>query len=64
MSWTTQEEKSGARQYLQLAQYCASRNRGVMPVLPGNTVPNIGIVLAYYTGAVLARYSVAVLEKL
>ena len=51
-----QVENSEARQYLQLAQYCASCNRGVMPVLPFNTVPNIGIVLAYYwlhTGAVL-----------
>ena len=52
---TIQVEKSEARQYLQLAQYFASCNRGVMPVLPVNTVPNIGIVLAYYwrrTGAV------------
>ena len=51
----SQVEKSEPRQYLQLVQYCASCNRGVMPVLPVNTVPNIGIVLAYYwrrTGAV------------
>ena len=37
-----------ARQYSQLAQYCATCNRGVIPVLPVNTVTNIGIVLAYY----------------
>ena len=43
-----QVEKSEARQYLQLAQYCAKCNREVMPVLPVNTVPNIGILLAYY----------------
>ena len=36
------------RQFLQPVQYCASFNRGVMPVLPVNTVPNIGILLAYY----------------
>ena len=51
----TQVEKLEARQYLQLAQYCASFNRGVTPVLPVNTVPKIGIVLAYFwcrTGAV------------
>ena len=41
-------EKSEARQYLQLVQYCAKCNRGVMPVPPVNTVPNIGILLAYY----------------
>ena len=45
---TTQVENSEARQYLQLAQYCASCNRGVIPVLSVNTMPNIGIVLAYY----------------
>ena len=36
-------------------QYCASCNKGVMPILPFNTVPNIGILLACYrrsTGAV------------
>ena len=50
----SQVEKSEARRYLQLAQYCASYNRGVMPVLPVNTVPYIGVLLAYYwrsTGA-------------
>ena len=41
-------EKSEVRQYLQLAQYYASCNRGVMPVLLVNTVPNIGILLSYY----------------
>ena len=45
---TPQVENSEARQYLQLAQYCASCNQGVIPVLPVNTVLNIGIVLAYY----------------
>ena len=44
----SQVEKSEARQYLQLAQYCDSCNGGVMTVLPVNTVPNICIVLAYY----------------
>ena len=55
MKRLTQVEKSEARQFLQPAQYCASCNRRVMPVLPVNTVPNIGIILAYYwrnTGAV------------
>ena len=63
----SQVEKSETRQFLQLAQYCASCNRGVRPVLTVNTVPNMGILLAYYwrsTGAVLAWYSLAVLVKL
>ena len=48
-----QVEKSEAIQYLQLAQYCASCKRGVMPVLPVNTVLNIGIlVLITITGKV------------
>ena len=41
----------GQTVYLQVAQYCASCNREVMPVLPVNTVPNIGILLAYYWGS-------------
>ena len=52
----TQVEKSEAKQYLQLVQYCASCNRGVMPVLPVNTVPNIGIVQAYYWRRTVAVY--------
>ena len=44
----TQVEKSEARQFLQPAQYCASCDRGVMPMLLVNTEPNIGILLAYY----------------
>ena len=51
----SQVEKSDARQYLHPAQYCASCNRGVILVLPVNTVPNIGILQDYYwrsTGAV------------
>ena len=38
----SQVENSEARQFLQPAQYCYSCNRGVMPVLPVNTVPNVG----------------------
>ena len=51
----SQVEKSEARQYLQPARYCASCNRGVMPVLPGSTVPNIGILLARYSLVVLVK---------
>ena len=47
-SYTTQVEKSEASQFLQPARYSASCNRGVTPVLPINTMPNIGILLAYY----------------
>ena len=43
-----QVANSEARQFLQPAQYYASCNRAVMPVLSVNTVPNIGILLAYY----------------
>ena len=49
-------EKSEARQYLQLAQYCASCNWGVMPIQSVNTGPNIVVALAYYwhrTGVVI-----------
>ena len=42
------DPRSEARQFLQPAQYCASCILGVMLVLPVNTVPNIGILLAYY----------------
>ena len=55
MKIVSQVKKLEARQVLQPVQYCASCNRGVMSVLPVNTVPNIGILLAYYwcsTGAV------------
>ena len=52
----SQMEKSEARQYLQLAQYYASFNRGAMPVLPVNTVPNIGMVLAYYWHGIFWQY--------
>ena len=48
-------EKLEARQFLQPAQYCASCNKGVVPVLPVNTMPKIRILLACYwrgTGAV------------
>ena len=47
---------SESRQYLRLAQYCASSNRGVMPVLPVNTVSNIGIVLTYYWRGIFWQY--------
>ena len=52
----TQVEKSEARQYLQLAQYCASCNWGVIPVLAVNTLPNIGVLLAYYWRGILWQY--------
>ena len=50
---TSQVEKSEARKFLQPAQYCASCIRGVMPVLPVDTVPNIGILLVYYWRGIL-----------
>ena len=52
----SQVEKSEARQYLQPARYYASYNRGVMPILPANTVPNIGILLTYYCRGILWKY--------
>ena len=48
----TQVEKSEARQFLQPAQYCASSNRGVMPVLPLNTDK----LLTYYFHNLLLIY--------
>ena len=45
-------EKSEDRQFLQLAHYY----EGVMPVLPVNTVPNIGLLLAQYWRGVFWQY--------
>ena len=51
----SQVEKSETRQFLQPAQYCASCNQGVMPVLPANTKPKIGAVLAQYSLEALVK---------
>ena len=53
----SQVENSEDRDFLQPAQYCASCNQGVMPVLPVNTVLNIGILLSYYWRGNLCQYT-------